>query len=272
MALVVAVSSLKGGVGRTMLAANLASALVQSGRRAMAVDLDAQNALGAHFGRGPAPERGVAELHAEILPGVERGAAAVRGEAGCMPFGAATDEEMTALEARLQSDPSWLKRRIDAVTPPGCEFVVLDTPGHRSPWLSRALELADVVLAVVGADPASYLTLPAFEGLLAQTRGSRAGGLAATYVVNQFDAASNVRRDVVASLRQLFPGRVAPMVIHADEAVKDALGRQQTLFREATHSQALADIGELGEWLIGQIGAGTRSETEEPRRAAGARS
>jgi ATPases involved in chromosome partitioning len=40
---VIAVVSAKGGVGKTTLAANLASVLATSGRRVIALDLDPQN-------------------------------------------------------------------------------------------------------------------------------------------------------------------------------------------------------------------------------------
>ena len=42
---VITVVSAKGGVGKTTLAANLASVLAARGRRVIALDLDPQNAL-----------------------------------------------------------------------------------------------------------------------------------------------------------------------------------------------------------------------------------
>ncbi len=47
---VVTVVAAKGGVGKTTLAANLASVVAASGRRVLAVDLDPQHALRLHFG------------------------------------------------------------------------------------------------------------------------------------------------------------------------------------------------------------------------------
>ena len=46
---VITVVSAKGGVGKTTLAANLASVIAARGRRVLALDLDPQNALRLHF-------------------------------------------------------------------------------------------------------------------------------------------------------------------------------------------------------------------------------
>jgi cellulose synthase operon protein YhjQ len=245
MAFTVALVSLKGGVGRTSLCANLAGSLAQSGRRALAVDLDPQNALGAHFGRGPMPESGIAE--GQLEAGRDR-----RGDALVVPFGMPGDR-LPHIEQGMRNDPSWLRRRIDGATPAGTEVILLDAPAHRSPWLSGALEMANLVLAVVTADPACYATVPALERLLPAGRSF--------YLVNQYDAASAVRRDVLAALRAACPGRVLPTVVHADEAMRDALGRQRTLVRDGAPSQALGDLGEVAEWVVSKLGG------ERPRAA-----
>lgn len=267
MAFIVAISGLKGGVGRTTLAANLASAVVQAGRRAAAVDLDSQNGLAHHFGRGLAFESGIADPEGEIRALDRRD---TRAEASCIPFGNPTPEALQAVEQKLLADAGWLRRRLLGAIPAGCDLVLLDTPSYRSPWTVRALEIADLVLSLVTPDPACYATLPAMELLLRQTRGSRPEGLGAHYVVNHFEAGSAPCRDVVAALRGSFAERIAPPLIHEDQSVRDALGRQRTLVRESNNSQALADIVELGDWMFGALGAAV--EARPVRAAAGSRS
>jgi len=56
--LVVAVASIKGGVGKTSLAVLLARRIGEQGRRALLVDLDPQASAGRWIGaRFPAPQR-----------------------------------------------------------------------------------------------------------------------------------------------------------------------------------------------------------------------
>ncbi|MEI7537803.1 MAG: AAA family ATPase, partial [Comamonadaceae bacterium] len=50
---VIAFISGKGGVGKTTLAANVAIALAQEGKRVLLIDLDVQNALRLHLGMDP---------------------------------------------------------------------------------------------------------------------------------------------------------------------------------------------------------------------------
>jgi cellulose synthase operon protein YhjQ len=247
-ALRVALVSLKGGVGRTTLAAQLASVLTQTGRRALALDLDPQNGLGAHFGVDHGSMPGLCDGVLET-PAIARALPARdRAELPVVPF-AGRLERPTGIEELVAKDPDWLHRRVQAFTPNGCEFVFFDTPAYRSPWLLRALELADLVLGVVTPDPACYATLPATETLLRQVRGSRAEGMEAHYVINRFDASSPLARDLASALRGSFGPRLLSTVIREDVIVREALGRRRTVVGEATDSQVLADLASIIEWL-----------------------
>ncbi len=81
MTRVVAVSSQKGGIGKTTTAANLAVAWGLAGRRVLTVDLDPQFAMTRRFGQNPAEApgsafeflAGEAELEQAVVREVEPG-------------------------------------------------------------------------------------------------------------------------------------------------------------------------------------------------------
>ena len=243
----VALVSLHGGVGRTMLAANLAAALGQNGRAAVAVDLDPQNALAHHFGIDPSEPFGL------CAPSVSEQEIGLwfnrfRVSAGVMPFGQLSGPQLTALEALVARDPGFIHKRLEAMIPEETELLVFDTPARATPWTRFALTMADAVLVVVEPDAASYATLPATEALLEECMPGAQARSRAQYLVNRFDARRALDRDVLASLRGMLPDRVFARPVHADEVVPEALARRKFVVQEGPDSQVVAEISSLAVW------------------------
>jgi len=246
--------SLKGGAGRTMLCAHLGAALARESRRALLVDLDPQNGLGHWFGMEPGERTGVSRRGldaAETLQFIRR----VRAEAPYLPFGETTEAERLEREDSLRLEPGFLKDRLAAVSPSDYDFLILDTPAGHTPWGRQALAVADLVLIVLQADPASYATVPATEDLLETYCNARPEFRGAVYVINQMDARRELSRDVKSALANLRPDGVFPSAVPYDEAVRDALGHRQTLTRRHPDSQVLTVVRQLATQLIDRLEA-----------------
>ncbi len=237
--------SVQGGCGRTTLCANLAQALSQSGRRALAIDLDPQNGLPVHFGVELDEQTGV------FQPSLTRQAAAewlsrFRSGPAVLPFGRLTAALQTSLEATLARDGIWLSRRLQSLLPDDVEFVLLDLPAATHPLFRAAIAVADTLIAVIAPEPAAYATLPQMEALLDECVPVE-GRRAARYLLNRFDARRAFDRDFFASLKGMMGPRALTFAVHADPAVPEALARRRMVVQEAADSQVVASLGSLAD-------------------------
>lgn len=251
--ILIAVVSMKGGVGKTSTTANLAAALAAKlgEGRVGVLDLDPQNSLHLHFGLDPALKDGVCR---QSLSAENWSKVAFSSKFGvlCLPYGVVGEPEREAFESLLEEQPDWIRAQLVRAGFDDDHVVLIDTPPGPSVYLRQAFACADVALIVLLADAGSYATIPAMETWIDEMSGQRPE-LASVYVLNQIDSTDILRRDVAEVLRQHLGGRVAPVYIHRDEAVSEALAFQQPVLSYDPHSQATHDIQRLAGWLMESV-------------------
>lgn len=250
---VIGVVSMKGGVGKTSTTANLATVIASKlgpGRVSL-IDLDPQNALHWHFGLEPANGAGVCK---QSLLGGDWSEAVSVTEFGvrCLPYGDASETERVAFEELLVKKPDFIGVCIKQAKLSNDAVVLIDTPPGPSIYLKQVFACADLILIVLLADAASYATIPAMESwledpLLAHPpRGC-------VYVLNQVDSREPLNRDVAELLHQKLGARLAPIRVHYDEAVSEALAFQQPVLVYDPHGQASHDLARLAAWVINTL-------------------
>jgi len=243
---IIAVVSMKGGVGKTTTVANLAAALRCSGREVLAVDLDPQNALRLHMGDDLRDWYGLvpaAMSEGTLKSAVRRAASGVH----YIPYGQVDEQSRLDFEALLAAQLHWLGQQLQRldIADDGC--VLLDTPPGPSVYLRQALLAATMGLVVNLADAASYATLAGCARILANYPAP--GGRIDYYLFNQYNPASAIARDVLAVTRGDLGERLVPVVLHRDEAAAEALACQQSVLRYDQHAQVSADFQRLAAWL-----------------------
>ena len=246
---ITAVTSGKGGVGKTFVSCNLAAALARQGRRVLVLDADLGLAnLDVMLNLAPKITlhdvfTGKSALEDAILP-APGGFSALLAGSGMVEYSRMTPE------VRDQ-----LLKVIDTVAP-RYDHVILDTGAGISDVVLYAVSLADEVLVVVTPEPTSMTDAYATIKVLAATQGRQKVQL----VVNQARRHGEGRA-VCLQLQQVVdrfvnPGQAAPVRLQLlgqvplDIAVRDSVLRRQLLLETLPGSPAAVAVAAVAAQLL----------------------
>lgn len=245
---VIAVISPKGGVGKTTVAVNLACALAANGRPVRLVDLDPQNAMRLHLGADPGDVNGLVHQTLQQASWYYSEYDSAYG-VSFIPYGRASEVERITFEAYLTQTPNWLRDNLAALDHEPGELIIIDTPPGPSVYVQQVLSVANLVLVVMIPDAGSYATLDSIEGLLDYYCANRSDFYGSYYVLNQFDAAAPLNRDIKNIMQNTLGERLAPHCVHRDGSLTEALAFQQPVREYAPYSQGVEDLAQLATWL-----------------------
>lgn len=240
-----AMATLKGGVGKTTTAVNLAAAAARAGRCVLLVDADPQGSVASSL--GILAEKGLGEW----LEGDAAFEEVVRSARPGLDVVAAGDS-LLAAEERLREKGrekrrSRLARRLSEL-PPGYDAVVVDGPPSATLLLENVLVAADEVLFPAKLDPLSVPALERSRRYVREVGEERGRPLRLAGVLPTFhDLRTRVSEDVLADLRQRFTKVLGPIRINADLAVAPSLG--QTIFDYDPWCRGAIDHALLAEEL-----------------------
>jgi flagellar biosynthesis protein FlhG len=247
---ITAITSGKGGVGKTFIAANLAAALARQGQRVLVLDADLGLAnLDVVLNLFPKITlhdvfSGKAALNDAILP-APGGFSVLLAGSGMVEYSRMTPE------VREQ-----LQKVIDQVAP-RFDHVLLDTGAGISDVVLYTVSLAREVLIVATPEPTSLTDAYATVKVLATTQGRRVVKL----VVNQVRHAGE-GRTVRQQLQQVLDRYVSPALdmpirldlmgeIPLDSAVRDSVLRRQLMLEHLPGAPAAIAMVALATKIIG---------------------
>ena len=246
---ITAITSGKGGVGKTFIAVNLAAALARQGERVLVLDADLGLAnLDVMLNLAPKITlhdvfTGKSSLEDAIIP-VPGGFSALLAGSGMVEYSRMTPE----LREQLQ-------QVIDSVAP-RYDRVLLDTGAGISEVVLYSVSLADDVLVVVTPEPTSMTDAYATIKVLANTQGRRG----VQVVVNQTRGLGEGRavRGQLQHVVDRFvnPGLDSPVrldllgQVPLDIAVRDAVRRRQLLFDTLPGSPAAMAVAAVATKLM----------------------
>ncbi len=251
---VIAVTSGKGGVGKTSLVANTAICLARMGARVTVIDGDLGLA-NLDVLLGIVPRRTIEHFFRE---GASLAEIAVEGPEGIrvIPAGSGLPElTRLAPEAQLRFAEELLALRQDA------DVVLVDTAAGIADQVSRMLHVADRVLLVTWPEPAALVD--AYAALKVMRGRLREIGLVVNGAASE-EEARRIHRQLEAVSRRFLGGGI-PLEgwIPRDEAVREAARRQRAVVLAEPFSPASRAFERLALHLAARAAARLRGAIGE---------
>lgn len=168
---VVAVTGLKGGVGKTSTAVNLAALSAMAGHRTLLWDLDPQGAATHCLALKPKLKGGASRLIGGGRGGLERVARATTIDGlEVVPADASVREIDRVLS--VSGRPSKPIRKLISGTKDHADVVILDCPPGLSSVVEAVASVADLLLVPVLPEPLPVRALDRFRDFLTDTRAA----------------------------------------------------------------------------------------------------
>lgn len=269
----IAFASPKGGVGKTTLAANTAYEFARLGHRVVALDLDAQNSLGMHFGADPYERSGLlTTLKDAASPRHAWQAHLQETPSGIalLSHGHATFAQTFAINADLIATPELLLAPLRDILSDPEVVVIADTPPGPGVAASVIAAIVDYMVIVLLSDAASIVQLPKIDGR-GMYRGASDTPFSAAhigFVVNQIDMRSRLSRAAAEAAERHLGSRLLGRV-YRDEHVPEALARQSSVADYAPASKAAQDIAAMALKVVEAVAPSVGPESAEaPKESA----
>ncbi len=265
-------ASPKGGVGKTTLAANVASQLARAGQRVIALDLDPQNALRLHFGLSL---RDTAGFTCNLLQRPDWRAALRPTPSGVtlLPHGAIDLAAATALAAEIGRTPALLAEPVQRILAEPATWLAVDTPPGPSSLLSALLPGVDLLVTILLVDAASVSLIPSVES--GESYGTAftagAGRERMGFVLNQFDPRTRLGPTIAQGAARHLGNRLLGTV-YRDESVAEAAAAQKLLADYAPSSKAAHDIAAIARAIVARLSAQPAAEAPPVARSGWLRS
>jgi chromosome partitioning protein len=236
---IIALLSLKGGVGKTTSAVNIACCLADAGKKTLLVDLDPYTGATAHLGIPLTPDR---KTIADVLcdPKSDISEAVYETAVGNLSI-AVSDESLASCESEFHAEIGRESLLLEhfAGHENHYDFVIMDLP-PLSPFLMvNALRMAREVLVPFRT---AYLDLKVAGGVDELVEKVRRRLNPAIRILGYFGTMSDLRtkesRQSVEDMRKIYGGKVFKTVIPASTRVAAAPRRATSAAKSAGSSNA----------------------------------
>ena len=249
MTKVVALYNIKGGVGKTSAAVNLAWTAAQQGSRVLLWDLDPQGAASFLLRIKPKVRGGASKL----VRGKSDPAALLKGSDHELLDVLPADFSYRNLDLTLDATkrPTQGLRRVIAPLADGYDYVFLDCPPAISLVSESIFATADVLLVPLIPSPLSLRTLEQVRGFVAAEVPKPRPRIVAFF--SMADGRKTLHREVMAELSGRDGGALLDAVIPAASDVEKMALRRQPLANFAPRGRAALAYAALWQELAPRL-------------------
>jgi chromosome partitioning protein len=253
--LVISVAMLKGGLGKTTTAINLAAALLKRGRKVLLVDADPQCNMSQALGiREESPKSLFNEL-SKVIRGESGDLSDVVIQTGCGLYLIPSSFEMAGAELELVSVYgreqvfTWLLEKLKNQF----DYIFIDCPPAMGMLTVNALVASDYVLIPMQAE---YLPLKALRTFIQRLQAikrlnNRLEVLG--YVLIRYDERKIMNRQIFSEMVQEFGDKVFKTHIRSNIQLAKAQEAGTDIFHFDQHSHGAQDYEELAKEFLTKI-------------------
>jgi chromosome partitioning protein len=250
---IISVVNMKGGVGKTTTAVNIAACWGELGKRVLLVDIDPQGSSSASYGvMNEGHELLDALKKREALPVVPTGV----NEVDLVPSG---PELVTADQIFMGTDNNELLSDCIKQTSGDWDLIIIDCPPSLGVLTMNALLASKHVLIPVEA---SFLGLRGLKQMVAaiETLKSRNPEINIEAIIPcRAQRRRRIHWDIMGNLEEMFPAKVTP-IIRENVSLAEAPGRGKPVILTARLSKGADDYRIVTMWLSDRIGEPKQNE------------
>ncbi|MCU0493840.1 MAG: ParA family protein [Chloroflexaceae bacterium] len=246
MGRVVAVTNLKGGIGKTTTVVNLGAGLALKGAKVLLVDVDVQGnlamALGTRFRR---------TLYDVLVDGVPAAdcVVAARPNLDLLP----SDDTLIGAQATITRRSDWSRVLTQALQPlvSRYDYIFVDCSGSLTVLNINALMAAADVLVPTTVE---HLSVKGVELLYKQLMRLKQGSSSVRAIIpTMYDPRLRQSGALLAELQQLYGTVVAPP-IRINVRLSEASAEGRTIYEYDPHSRGAVDYANLVEHVSQKLG------------------
>lgn len=260
----IVVANKKGGVGKTTTVQNVAAGLARTGKKVLALDMDAQANLTLAWGVAPSGRSSVLDVLRHLATWQECAVPVESGSdtGGCV-FLVPASRQLAAMPEVFSQEfgkELLLKEALQELDEKAFDVVLIDSPPSLDLIAVNTYVAADLVLIPVQCEFYALEGLELMQQDMARVRQRLNPELTTLGILPTFfDKRKRLCRDVLAMLRQKYPEETTQTVIRDTVALAEAPSNARSIFAYDPQSYGTGDYTalcrELKERMEAQHGA-----------------